>query len=173
MRVLVSAASRHGATAELADRLGQALDAELRARRVESGVDVVAPEQVTGVSEYDAVVIGSAVYMGHWLDPARRLVETHAAELARIPVWLFSSGPVGDPLKPAEDPNDAAPMVEATGARDHRLFAGRLARSGLGFGEKAMVRALRVPDGDFRDWAAVAAWAADIAGILSTRPGAA
>jgi menaquinone-dependent protoporphyrinogen oxidase len=169
MRVLVSVASKHGATAELADRLGQALDTELRARRVESVVDVVAPEQVTEVTEYDAAVLGSAVYVGHWLDAARQLAQN--PELRGMPVWLFSSGPVGDPLKPAEDPTDVATLMDATGARGHRVFGGRLMRSDLGFAERAVVRALRVPEGDFRDWDALAEWAADIAGILTTDAG--
>jgi menaquinone-dependent protoporphyrinogen oxidase len=53
-----------------------------------------------------------------------------------------------------------------THARGHRLFAGRLDRPRLGFGEKAMVVALRVPDGDFRDWKAIDAWSAQIAAEL-------
>ena len=52
-------------------------------------------------------------------------------------------------------------------ARGHRLFAGRLDRHRLGFGEKAMVSALRVKDGDFRDWDAIDTWGAQIAAELS------
>jgi hypothetical protein len=66
---------------------------------------VLPPEQVEGVDGYAAVVLGSAVYAGHWLKPARELVERHAGDLADRPVWLFSSGPVGDPPKPDEDPS--------------------------------------------------------------------
>jgi hypothetical protein len=33
----------------------------------------------------------------------------------------------------------------------------------LGFGERAVVTAMRAPTGDFRDWDAVAAWADAIA----------
>lgn len=169
MRVLVSAASKHGATAELADRLGKALHVELRARQVESVVDVVAPEQVRAVSEYDAAIIGSAVYVGHWLDAARQLAKH--PELRRMPVWLFSSGPVGDPLKPAENPTDVATLMDATGARGYRVFGGRLARTDLGFAERAVVRALRVPEGDYRDWDALTGWAAEIAGALGAGAG--
>ena len=165
MRVLVTAASKHGSTAELARRLGQALDVELRARATESVVEVVAVDQVRALSGYDAAIIGSAVYVGHWLDAARQLAKNPS--LRSMPVWLFSSGPVGDPLKPAEDPSDVATLMDATGAHGHRVFGGRLDRSDLGFAERAVVRALRVPEGDFRDWDAVTGWAADIAGILS------
>jgi len=68
------------------------------------------------------------------------------------PVWLFSSGPVGDPPKPGADPVDAATMSTASGARDHRVFSGKLDRSLLRFTDKAIATALRAPAGDFRDW---------------------
>jgi menaquinone-dependent protoporphyrinogen oxidase len=82
-------------------------------------------------------------------------------------VWLFSSGPIGDPPKPAEDPVDAAGLVHACGAREHRVFAGRLERHRLGWGERAITVALRAPEGDFRDFAGIRAWAAQIAETLS------
>jgi menaquinone-dependent protoporphyrinogen oxidase len=85
-------------------------------------------------------------------------------------VWLFSSGPVGDPPKPDEGPVDVAGIVAATAAREHRIFAGRMRRHDLGFAEKAMVVALRVPDGDYRDWAGIEAWATKIAEALSAGP---
>jgi menaquinone-dependent protoporphyrinogen oxidase len=97
-------------------------------------------------------VLGSAVYAGHWLKPARELVGRLGTVVADRPVWLFSSGPVGDPPKPEEDPVDVAEILTATRARDHRVFAGRLVRRQLSFPERAIVSALCVPEGDFRDW---------------------
>jgi menaquinone-dependent protoporphyrinogen oxidase len=162
MRVLVTAASRHGATHEIAHAIAAGLT-----RR---GVDAEArhAEELPSLDGYDAFVIGSAVYVGRWLDTARELVESHAAALAGRPVWLFSSGPLGPPdrLKPEGDPVDAAALIAAVGAQDHRVFAGRLDRELLGFGEKAVVLAVRAPEGDFRDWEAIDGFAADIAGHL-------
>jgi menaquinone-dependent protoporphyrinogen oxidase len=160
MTVLVSAASKHGATAEIAEAIGRVL--------AERGlaVDVRPAQNVTLVDGYDAVVLGSAVYVGHWLEAARTLVEAEAAILAARPVWLFSSGPVGDPPKPAEEPVDVAEIIRATGARDHRVFAGKIDKGRLGFGERAMVLALRAPVGDFRDWPAIEGWAGGIADAL-------
>ena len=111
MRVLVTAATKYGATAEIAAAIAKVLD--------EHGLEATAlpPEQVKEVDGYDAAVVGSAVYAGHWLKPARELVERHAGALAGRPVWLFSSGPVGDPPKPEEDPVDVADLLAATGAR--------------------------------------------------------
>ena len=116
-------------------------------------------------------MIGSAVYVGRWLDPARELVETHAAALAERPVWLFSSGPLGPPdkLKPEGDPVDVAGLIETTDAVEHRVFAGRLDRKLLSFGEKAVVVAVRAPEGDFRDWDAIDGFADAIRAIDAHR----
>jgi menaquinone-dependent protoporphyrinogen oxidase len=163
MKVLVTAASRYGATGEIAEAIGEVLR--------ERGLDAtVGPPEAATVDGHDAVVLGSAVYAGHWLKPARELVERQRDALAARPVWLFSSGPVGDPPKPEEDPVDVAELVAATGARDHRVFAGRLLRKQLGFADKAIAVALRVPDGDFRDWTAIREWAAGIADALHAGP---
>ena len=163
MKVLVTAASKHGATSEVAEEMAKALREALKERDGEGGedaqVEVRPAEEVSSVEDYDAVVLGSAVYAGHWLESARELAERHAAALAERPTWLFSVGPVGEPPKPEEDPVDVAPILEATKARDHRIFAGKLDRSTLGFAEKAIVLALRAPEGDFRNWEDIRRWA--------------
>jgi menaquinone-dependent protoporphyrinogen oxidase len=164
MKVLVSAASKHGATTEVAATIGAALTA--------AGVDaiVVAPPDVTSVDGFDAAVIGSAVYAGRWLDPAKDLLQGHHEGLSRIPVWLFSSGPVGDPPKPVEDPLDVAPMMALVGARGHRVFAGQIDKSRLGLGERAILAAVRAPEGDYRPWAEIDAWARELAEALRAAP---
>jgi hypothetical protein len=112
MKVVVTAATKHRATAEIAAAIGEGLGGE-------HGLDatVVPPEQVVTVAGYDAVVLGSAVCAGHWLAPAKELVDRAAGALAGKPVWLFSSGPVGDPPKPEEDPVDVAEIVATAKAR--------------------------------------------------------
>lgn len=160
MRVLVSVASRHGGTAEIADVIGAVL--------AYRGFDVsVRPAQsVVSLDPYDAVVIGSAVYMGRWMLPAKELVERHIQELVERPVWLFSSGPVGSPLKPIGEPVDVAGLVEASHAREHHLFPGDMNIAGLGLFERALIKAFDVEDGDYRDWSDVREWANEIADAL-------
>jgi menaquinone-dependent protoporphyrinogen oxidase len=164
MKVLVSAASRHGATTEVAATIAAALSA--------AGADavVVAPSEVSSVEGFDAAVIGSAVYVGRWLEPARDLLDRHRDALAAIPVWLFSSGPIGDPPKPVEDPIDAPAMIALVGAREHRLIPGRIDKKRLGLGEKAILAAVRAPEGGFRPWPEIDAWAAEIAAFLRRAP---
>lgn len=164
MKVLVTAASKHGGTAEIADWIGATL--------TESGLDVVVrpPEDVSTLDGFDAVVLGSGVYVGKWLGPATHLAERLAPEFRARPTFLFSSGPAGDPPKPDADPVDVATIRETTGAEDHIVFAGRIARDRMGFGERAVITALRVPDGDFRSRADVQAWARHIAERLTVAP---
>jgi menaquinone-dependent protoporphyrinogen oxidase len=163
MRVLVTAATKYGATGEIAQAIGEVF--------TERGWDatVIPPDQVKAVERFDVVVLGSAVYAGHWLRPARELVDRSGDALAARPVWLFSSGPIGDPPKPEEDPVDVAEILQATKAREHRVFAGKLVRKQLNFPDRAIAAALRVPEGDFRDWEEVKGWAAGIAD--AQRPG--
>lgn len=170
MKVLVSAASKHGATSEVAEEIAKELREALQERGDEGGedaaVEVRPPEEVNSVEDYDAVVLGSAVYAGHWLESARELAERHASALSERPTWLFSVGPIGNPPKPEEDPVDVAAILGATKAWGHRVFAGKLDRGKLGFAEKAMVLALRAPEGDFREWEAIRNWARDIGAAL-------
>ncbi|WP_127500366.1 flavodoxin domain-containing protein [Actinoplanes solisilvae] len=163
MRILVSTASRHGSTTGVAVRIAGRLRAGLPDDVV---VDELSAAEVADLVPYDAVVLGSAVYLGRWLDDARTLAERLAVQPSR-PVWLFSVGPIGDPPKPVEEPAEVGDIVRATHARGHRLFAGRLDRHELGFAEKAVVMALRVADGDFRDSDAIDAWGTQIATELS------
>jgi menaquinone-dependent protoporphyrinogen oxidase len=163
VKVLVTAASRHGATAAIA----QAIAHELSRARIDTVV--VAPDKVRSLDGYDAVIVGSGVYVGKWLDSAREFVEREAAALAARPVWLFSSGPVGDPPLPATEP-DVAALIEATAARGHRVIPGRLDRSRLGFGEKAVTKLVRAAEGDFRPWSEIEDWAREIARTLLGDP---
>ncbi len=163
MKVLVSAASKHGATAEITRAIADTLESAGFA------VSVIPPDAVTTVADFDAVVLGSGVYLGHWLDAAKDLVERHCTELAARPVWLFSSGPIGDPPKPEDDPVDVADIVEALGPRGHRIFAGLLDTGRLGLGEKVILKAVRAPAGDYRPWEEIHAWAREIADALAPR----
>lgn len=160
IRVLVSVASRHGATREIGEAIVRAL--------TEQGIqsEVLPPERVSTIDAFDAVIVGSGVYAGHWLEPAKRFIERHEAKLRQRPVWLFSSGPLGDPLAPIAEPVAIAPLVEMTAARGHRIFAGRLAKAELGFGERALVKMVRAPYGDYRNWPEIAEWAREIASSL-------
>ena len=173
-RALVVVASRYGATTEIAERLSAWLPETEGGRALELTAVVQSAVRAPDPSAFDAVLAGSAVYAGRWLEPAREYVARHAAALRRRPVWLFSSGPIGEPPFPPDEPHDASPLAQLIGARGHRIFPGRLEKGLLSVGERAMVTAMRAPLGDFRDWPAVRRWAGEIATELQAlRAGAA
>lgn len=92
-------------------------------------------------------------------------------EWAARPVWLFSIGPLGDPPKPEDpEPQELAAAATAIGAREHRVFIGRLDRAALTVASRLMVRAVRAPDGDFGEWGEITAWAHSIAVALGRPP---
>ena len=162
MTILVTAASRHGATRELADAIAT------RLRQHDLEVDVQNPAAVTSLTGVDAAIIGSAVYAGRWAREGRALIGRLTPVPQGLPVWLFSSGPLGDdgarealPLSTVDE------LVASTGAQEHRIFAGRLDRGRLSLAERAVAKAVHAPEGDFRDWHEVEAWADTIAATLS------
>ncbi len=160
MKILVTAASRHGSTTDIAEWIA----AVLRTRGHE--VVVRPPEDVTSLDGFDAVVLGSAVYTGGWLKGAKRFGARFCSDLADRRVWLFSSGPVGDPLVPAGQPDGLDGLVFRTGAVEHRIFSGKLDAAMLSLRERIAVRAIRVTAGDYRDWDDLETWASAIAETL-------
>ena len=166
-RILVASATRHGATAGIAAEIAEVL------RRDVAGavVDLRDAADAGEVADYDAAVIGSAVYLGRWLPAARDLVDGHRHVLSAMPVWLFSSGPLGDPPVPADGPAEVAALGVAVGARGHRLFAGRLDRRALRWAERTTARVVHAPEGDFRDHDEIRQWASGVASALTAGSG--
>ncbi|MBJ7450990.1 MAG: flavodoxin [Blastococcus sp.] len=167
VRVLVVVASRHGATAGIGVALARDIGGSDAGRSAGLAAMAISAANRPDPSAFDAVVLGSAVYAGRWLEPAREYAATHAETLRGRPTWLFSSGPVGEPPFPPDEPHDVAPLAALTHARGHAIFPGRLEKERLGFAERAMVTAMRAPLGDFRDWDAVRAWGEEIAQELA------
>jgi menaquinone-dependent protoporphyrinogen oxidase len=161
-RVLVTAASRHQATSEIAEAIADGL----RERGVDARMRSIA--EVRTLASYDAVVLGSAVYTGRWLAEARGFAQVHASELCSMPVWLFSSGPLGPPHHeiPPGEPADVPVLLRLTRAAGHRTFAGRLEMKHLHFAERAIVRTIHAPEGDSRDWDVIDGFAGDVAEAL-------
>jgi menaquinone-dependent protoporphyrinogen oxidase len=163
MRVLVTYATRHASTAEIAKAIGHVLSAIAPA----DAVDVLPVEDVDDVEDYDAVLLGSAIYDGRWLKPARQFAHANREQLLDRPVWLFSSGPIGEPPVPNTDVGAVSALAELLQARGQKLFAGQLRSAELQLAERSTVRQLHGVDGDYRDWDTIRAWAAEVADSLS------
>ena len=164
MPVLVTYASKHGSTQGIAERIA----AILRAGGLEP--DLAATEDIGDPVGYDAFVIGSAVYASRWMASASEFIRNNRTILLGRPVWLFSVGPVGRRMPlPATLPSVLAALGDSIGARDHHVFRGAIDASKLR-GVEHLIR-LFLPQGDFRDWPDIEAWATGIASELRrTRP---
>ncbi len=166
IQVLVAYATKHDSTAEIARAIGSALG--------ESGnlqVEVRSVEGVQSPKPYDAIVLGSAVYIGQWQSSAAEFLKAHEGELAQKAVWLFSSGPTGegDPytvLKGWAFPAALKPVADRIQPRDVTLFHGKLDPKKLNILERLVVKGVKAPLGDYRNWEAIRAWASSIAEAL-------
>lgn len=171
-KALVAYATRLGSTIEVAETVGAVLC------QADVYVDVRLAQDVTGLDEYVAVVLGSAVRDGKWLPEAVHFLRHHHKALAIRPLALFvvsmtmvedspeSRKTVLGYLQPALDElPDLKPV-------DIGLFAGEINAARLGFFARRAVQKLGAPPGDFRDWDTIRNWAARISPLLlSATPG--
>lgn len=170
MTILVTYASTHGATQGIAERIS----AKLRQLSQDVVVLPIAAVEDMAVSTYDAFVIGGAAYYFHWMKEATAFVRRNRDALAKRPVWLFSSGPVGSKESYAgkPDPQDTlfprefAALREAIHPQGTRVFFGALDYTQFGFPERMFAK--RMPQGDFRDWSEIDGWAEEIARALKS-----
>ncbi|MET0448679.1 MAG: flavodoxin domain-containing protein, partial [Aeromicrobium sp.] len=153
--VVIGAASRHGSTTEIAVRIEHTLRERLSPAWTVTLADL---SDLRTFEDADAVVLGSAVYLGHWLRPAIKAL--HAlGDAPLLDLWLFSSGPISKDMSENARIITADEMVEKGCATDHMVFAGRLDTARLSWWERLAVRAAGAVSGDRRDWTQVDAWA--------------
>lgn len=164
-RVLVGYATKYGATAEIADKIGEVI--------FQAGMqtDVLPTDRVSNLTPYKAIVLGSAVYVGQWRKEAAAFLEANEKTLAKLPVWFFSSGPTGtgDPVQLMQGwrfPEAQQPIADRIQPRDIAFFHGVLDLTKLSLAEKLLIKGIKAPVGDFRDWDAITAWAIGIAEAL-------
>ena len=160
MHVLVTYGTKMGGTAEIARRIAETLSAEHFSVTLRAAKDTEHPE------EFDAVILGSAIYSLRWRrDAIGVLRQLHRAGFSR-PVWLFHSGPIGDDQ--ADDaqrfPAKVDKLATSLDVRGRTTFGGRLPDDASGFIARSMVKQGRA--GDWRDLGQVEVWAKDIAAAL-------
>ena len=160
MHILVTAASKHGATDEVADAIAKRIEA--------SGitVDRLAPADVTSVADYDAVIVCSATYILQWMPEAHDFMERFKDQLPVGQVWAFSVGMNGVPKHSKQDGSRVGPLLTHVKCRELRTFPGRYKPSLLSLRERSVARLAGVVEGDFRDWEAIERWADEIVDAL-------
>ena len=76
MKILVAVASKHGSTRGIADAIGETL------QQAGHAVDVRNAQDAPSVDGYDAVVAGSAIYMGNWMSEAKAFLQQNEGRFA-------------------------------------------------------------------------------------------
>ena len=168
MKVLVAYASKYGATAEIAEKIGQVL------RQAGLQVDVSPVKSAGDLKSYDAVILGSAAYMFQWRADAVSFLKKNQTLLAERPTWLFYSGPLGkgdalELVKGQRFPKSLKPVIDHIKPRDTKVFHGFINMEKLNFFEKFAFKKSPAMQGDFRDWNAIIAWANSIAAMLKKK----
>jgi menaquinone-dependent protoporphyrinogen oxidase len=164
--ILVTYASKYGATKEIATRIGGVL------RQAGLQIDVLPVNSIRDLETYKAIILGSAVYVGKWQKEAVKFLQANEKIMADRPVWLFSSGPTGegDPVELVEGvrlPDDLQPVADRIQPHDIAVFHGYINPDKLNFIEKWAIKSLvKKPFGDFRDWDAIVTWANSVAAVL-------
>jgi len=158
-RVLVAFATKMGSNTEVANAIAEVL----RSAGVEA--DATPARFVRDLSPYGAVVLGSALYAAHWQRDANRFLIRHYEALRARRLWLYSSGPLDHRLAAQNLPltTHAAEIVGDLPYIEHRTFGGRLDPDAAGLDPQILATH---PVGDFRNWPAIRAWAADIAAVV-------
>lgn len=143
-RVLVAYASKLGSTAEIAEAIAQVL------RDGGHYAAAIPARDVASLEDWDAVVLGSAVYAAYWQRDARKFTEKFADDLRARPLWLFSGGPLDRRLAKTDQPitPHGAELTATLGAIAHRTFGGRLSADAAVSEQVRQTHRL----GDFRDW---------------------
>lgn len=165
-KILVAYSSRYGSTHEIAECIAEQL------RELQDGrVDLCEAGQVQDLPSYRAVVLGSAIYEGHWLDSARHLLTDHEDQLQGKDLWLFSSGPVqeGSPaalLGGWKLPENLEPVATRLRPHDIKVFSGKFDADRVNLDDWCLQREMRLEHADYRDWTAIGAWACEIAQTL-------
>lgn len=154
-KILIAHATKAGSTREVAEAIAE----ELRSRGAE--VDVSPANDVKKVSAYTAVIVGSAIRMGKLLSDATKFVKKHEKTLNELPVAYFV---VCMTMKDDTEENRTTveayldPVCELVEPVDMGLFAGAINYSKLSFPARTMSKAMKVSEGDFRDWDAIRDW---------------
>ncbi len=166
--ILVTYASRNGATAGVAEAIGKTL--------AENGVTVEVHDMkdVKDPTPYRAVVAGSAIQRNQWLPEAMQFLQTHRTALAQKPFAAFlvcMTLAIGEGKYREQVADFMQPVRALVKPVSEGLFAGVLdIRQVSSFSDRVKFRLSVMmgvwKEGDHRDWNAIRNWATSLPPLL-------
>lgn len=161
---LVVYATKTGCTKGIAEAIGLALEAK------GFSVAVAAADTRPDPGGYDAVLVGSGIRAGNWHQSAKDYVTSYADVLKSRPVAFFTAclTMANTPEKADEVRAYTDALIAQSGVRpaDIGLFAGMNVPKAFSFPERLIMKAMKAPEGDFRDLDAARSWATGVADRL-------
>jgi menaquinone-dependent protoporphyrinogen oxidase len=164
-KVLITYASKAGSTANVAERIARKLEEK------NLNVDLQPVNEVSGIESYSTVVLGSAIRAGSLLPEAKSFLYKQQAQLQQkhfsvFVVCLTLQNDTEDNRKTVSAYLD--PVRSQIKPNKEGLFAGVMNASRLGFLARMMMKAMKAPDGDYRSWEAIDAWAEELSREITT-----
>lgn len=162
-RILITYASRTGSTQEVAEFVMHTL------REKGWEVELKPINEVNNLQAYWAVIVGSAVREGHWLPEATAFVKDHQQELKKLPLVIFAlamSLRIPDIEHYHLVYGYLSEVLELVQPIEVGLFAGSLNYKLLTEAQKQTVTDEGLPEGDYRRWQDVRAWASEVSDRL-------
>ncbi|GAB7015334.1 flavodoxin domain-containing protein [Methanogenium cariaci] len=162
-RVLIAYATKYGTTKNIAEEIQDVL--------TENGIesDLINVMERESIDSYDAVILGSPVYMGKMLAEAREFCGHYRPDLAGKWLAIFVDGvsccPPGN--------RDTSSLIAAIDEMYEYVrpvmkigFAGAFNPAGLSDTDAQIANMVHPPAGDFRDHEAIRGWAREVASAI-------
>ena len=167
-QMLVAYGTRYGSTREVAETVAATLG--------DQGIDteVKVAREVRSLDGYDAVVLGTPLYMGALHKDVRALLEKNQVALECTPFALFALGPIkaGDGIDGSRAQLiNALAKLPVPAPASTAVFVGVYDPARLGFRDKMLTALPASPlhgetAHDDRDWETIHGWAAELANGL-------
>lgn len=161
-KILVTYGTWAGSTGEVAEAIGKTW------REQGVTVDVEAARDVADASPYTAVLVGSGIRAGRLHPDVLKLLKAQQAALSEVPVAYFvvclsmmedTEEQRREVMGYLEAAREAAPQVEPVGTG---LFGGVMDYDKLALPIRLMMKTMKSPEGDYRDWEAIRTWVAEV-----------
>lgn len=158
-QVLVAYSTKAGSTAEVATKIGEIISQR------GFGMDVIPLSAVKDLSTYNTVILGSAIRVGNVLPEMTKFIEKNQEILKQkafstffVCMTLIENTPESLQTVSAY----LEPIRTLIKPASEGMFAGVLSLKKLGMVDRMLAKMVKIPEGDYRQWALIEEWAKNV-----------